>query len=84
MALECPVRIVLVDPPAGVDFGVQRGRGAEYETIGVRRSTRGDLSFDFSLTIANTRRDGPPNFVGPFAPLLRRWQVVSAGRTRST
>ena len=30
MKSELPIRLVLVDPPAGVDFGIQRGRGAQY------------------------------------------------------
>ena len=33
-----PLRIVLVDPPSGVDFGIQEGKGNEYKTIAVQRS----------------------------------------------
>jgi hypothetical protein len=58
---------VLVEPPPGVDFGIQRGRGSAYETLSVQRSTRGDLSFDFSLTAAESGKNGLPNFTGPFA-----------------
>jgi len=73
MTAEVPIRIILVDPPAGVDFGVQRGRGAKYETLHVQRRSRGDIVFDFSLTVNDARKDAP-NFVGPFA------QGPSAGR----
>jgi hypothetical protein len=61
-----PIRIILIDPPAGVDFGVQRGRGAKYETIQVQQRTRGDIVFDFSLTVNDSRKDSLPNFTGPF------------------
>jgi hypothetical protein len=30
---QVTLRIVLERPPAGVDFAVQKGRGAAYETI---------------------------------------------------
>jgi hypothetical protein len=66
MTADVPVRIILVDPPAGVDFGVQRGRGAKYETLQVQQRTRGDIVFDVSLTVNDSRKDAP-NFVGPFA-----------------
>jgi hypothetical protein len=62
MTAEVAIRIILVDPPAGVDFGVQRGRGAKYETLQVQRRTRGDIVFDLSLTVNDSRKDGPPNF----------------------
>ena len=32
------LRIVLVDPPTGVDFGIQEGKGNEYKTIAIQRS----------------------------------------------
>ena len=66
VTIELPIRIILVDPPAGVDFGVQRGRGAKYETLQVQQRTRDDLVFDLSLTVNDSRKDAP-NFVGPFA-----------------
>jgi len=67
MTAEVSVRIILVDPPPGVAFGVQRGRGARYETLQVQQRTRGDIVFDFSLTVNDSRKDGLPNFTGPFA-----------------
>jgi len=30
---EVQLRIVLVAPPAGVDFGIQEGKGNDYTTI---------------------------------------------------
>ena len=35
---EVRLRIVLVDPPAGVDFGIQEGKGTDYTTIHKQRS----------------------------------------------
>lgn len=61
------IRLVLVDPPPGVDFGIQRGDGTDYECLFVQRSGRGDVSFDLPLTVADNRKDGLPNLLGPFA-----------------
>lgn len=80
MESDVPMRLVLVDPPAGVDFGIQHGRGAEYETLSVQQRTRGDLFFDFSMRVAQSR-DGSPNFQGPFAqgPTASRFVYVDVG-----
>ena len=67
MKSEVQIRLVLVDPPAGVDFGVQRGAGTDYESVFVQQRKRGDLSFDFPMTVVDNRKDGLPNFQGPFA-----------------
>jgi hypothetical protein len=60
------MRLILVDPPAGVDFGIQHGRGAEFETLSVQQRTRGDIVFDFSMKVVESR-GGAPSFQGPFA-----------------
>lgn len=72
---------MLVDPTAGVDFGIQRGRGAQYETLFVQQRKRSDVSFDFSLTVADNRKDGEPNVLGPFAqgPPTGRFVYVDVG-----
>jgi hypothetical protein len=74
MGSEVPIRLVLVDPPAGVDFGVQRGGGSQYETLFVQQRKQRDISFDFSVAVSDNRKDGQPNFLGAFA------QGPSAGR----
>jgi hypothetical protein len=75
------MRLVLVDPPPGVDFGIQRGHGSQYETLFVQQRTRGDVSFDFSLTVADNRKDGLPNFQGSFAqgPPAGRFIYIDVG-----
>ena len=72
---------MLIDPPAGVDFGIQRGRGARYEAVFVRQRKGRNVSFDFSLSVANSRKDGQPNFLGVFAqgPPARRFVYIDVG-----
>jgi hypothetical protein len=65
MEREVTLRIVLERPPAGVDFGVQKGRGSSYETIQTQRSKTGGLHFEFTVR-AKDSKDGLPNFLGPF------------------
>ena len=80
MVPDVPMRLVLVDPPAGVDFGIQSGRGAEYETLFVQQRTRGNLVFDFPMKVTESR-DGLPSFQGPFAqgPPAGRFVYVDVG-----
>jgi hypothetical protein len=66
MEHELTLRIVLEKPPAGVDFGLQKGRGSSYETIQKQRSTAEDLRFEFTIRVQK-HKDGTPNFLGPFA-----------------
>jgi hypothetical protein len=81
MASEVPIRLILVDPPGGVDFGIQKGRGASYETMFVQQRSHGDIPFDFSLTVNDNRSDGFPNFTGAFAqgPPTGRFVYVDVG-----
>ncbi len=58
------LRIILEDPPAGVDFGLQEGRGRAYTTVQKQRSGGGDLQFDGSVRVKGTR-DRQPDFAGP-------------------
>ena len=67
METDVRVRIVLVASPAGVDFGVQEGKGSNYTTIQKQRSKGADLSFEFTVTVKDNRDDGLPNFFGPLA-----------------
>jgi hypothetical protein len=67
MKSDVPVQLVLVDPPAGVDYGIQKGSGARHETLFVQRRGPGDVCFRFSLKVKDTGKDGLPNFHGPLA-----------------
>jgi hypothetical protein len=58
------LRIVVESPPAGVDFGIQSGKGSTYETVGTQRSRGKDLRFEIEIGM----REGSdePRFAGPF------------------
>lgn len=62
---ELTLRIVLENPPDGVDFGVQKGRGNEYETILKQRSITSDLSFEFTVRLKPGRDGANPTLLGP-------------------
>lgn len=78
---DLPLRLVLVDPPGGIDFGIQSGRGAAYETLFVQRRGEEDITFDFSVTVGEDRNDGRPNFLGPFTqgPPAGRFIYIDVG-----
>jgi hypothetical protein len=65
MKREVPIRLVLVGAPTGVDFALQRGRGANYEPVQIQSGRGADLAFDFTLTADVSNRT--PIFTGPFA-----------------
>jgi hypothetical protein len=64
MERELTLRIVLVKPPAGVDFGLQKGRGSDYETIQKQRSKAKDLHVEFTVGVKASSKDALPAFVG--------------------
>lgn len=78
---ELQVRLVLVEPPPGVDYAIQRGAGSDYDCLFVQQPKRGDVAFDFSLTVADNRKDGLPNFLGPFTqgPPAARFIYIGVG-----
>ena len=80
---ELRFRIVLEAPPAGVDFGLQIGRGAAYETVQTQRSTGKHLSFEFTLGVRAARREtsAPPDFQGPVVqgPPSQRFIYIDIG-----
>ena len=59
-------RVILQTPPAGVDYGTQKGSGNAYETIQKQRSTGKDLEFEFAVTV-KTGKDNSPDFSGAIA-----------------
>src|SRR6185295_14682012 len=81
MECDLPIRLVLVDPPSGIDYGIQRGSGAQYETLFVQQRKKSDVIFDFSLSVAENRKDGQPSFRGPFAqgPPASRFIYIDVG-----
>lgn len=63
--MEISLRIILRKPTAGVDFGLQKGRGSQYEVVQKQRSTGKDLKFEFAVGV-KTDKTGAPDFGGPF------------------
>ena len=80
---EVRLRIVLIAPPPGVDFGVQYGKGNDYTTIHKQRSNEADLIFEFTVTIKDNRKDGLPNFLGPLThgPTTGRFIYINIGKS---
>ena len=81
--IAVPIRIILVAPPTGVDFGIQEGKGNDYKTIQVQRSKTNDLQFECSITVKGNRADGPPNFVGSVVqgPPMGRFIYIDIGKS---
>jgi len=65
MNQEIPIRIILENPPPGVDFGIQKGSGNKYETILKQRSNKHDLCFEIIISV-NENKAPLPNFTIPF------------------
>lgn len=80
---EVRLRIVLVTPPTGVDFGIQMGKGNDYTTIHTQRSQDAELSFEFAMVVKDNRDDGLPNFLGPLAqgPTTGRFVYIDVGKS---
>ncbi|MFN2511620.1 MAG: DUF5990 family protein [Pyrinomonadaceae bacterium] len=81
MEHELPLRIVLEKPPRDVDFGLQKGRGSNYETIQKQRFKGEDLSFEFTVRVKGGRKDPAPNFLGPLVqgPPTERFIYIDIG-----
>ncbi|HEU0298998.1 MAG TPA: DUF5990 family protein [Longimicrobium sp.] len=61
---EITLRVVVVDPPAGVVWRMQRGR---HELVDPVSAAEGRLVFDAAVRVGGDRPDGGPNLLGPFA-----------------
>src|ERR1700752_2540545 len=63
--IEVKLRIILEQPTAGVDFGLQSGHANNYEVVQTQRSQVRDLKFDFTINAKPGKNDAPA-FGGPF------------------
>jgi hypothetical protein len=75
MARGLTFRIVIEQPPAGVDFALQQGSGSAYEPVQRQRSTGNDLTFEFQPSI----REG----ISPNVSVTLGSTLIKAGRTFS-
>jgi len=58
------LRILVVSPPTGVVFAVQRGKA---ELLPPTTSSTDLIQFDLSLRVGGVLADGSPNYLGEFA-----------------
>ena len=83
-SMDIRLRIVLESPPAGVDFGVQKGHGALHETIEKQRSTGGDLAFEFSVALKDAGTAGSADLPDRSCRARADWvQSISESSLRS-
>ena len=80
MNRELTFRIVLEKPPAGIDFGLQKGSGSNYETIQKQRSSAKDLYFEFKAGV-KAGNDPMPTLLGSFVqgPPGQRFVYIDIG-----
>ncbi|MEO7308456.1 MAG: DUF5990 family protein [Ferruginibacter sp.] len=80
MNREISLRIILENPPAGVDFGIQKGSGSKYETILKQKSGTEDLQFEFTITVKQGKGNSP-DFSGAIVqgPPVNRFIYIDIG-----
>ena len=81
MDLKLPLRIILENPPKGVDFGLQLGSANKFETVQKQRSGSADLHFTLEVTVRKNK-DGLPDFFGRYVqgPGLERFIYLRIGQ----
>jgi hypothetical protein len=81
MSRELILRIIIEQPPTGVDFALQKGRGSAYETVQKQRSEGKDLLFEFQPSIKEGVSDSMAALGGPFVqgPPKQRFIYVDIG-----
>ena len=81
MARELTLRIIVEDPPPGVDFGLQKGSGSIYETVQTQRSRGQDLVFEFQPSVKDGVSDPMAALGGPFVqgPRGQRFVYLDIG-----
>lgn len=80
MEQEVNFRIILESPPAGVDYGLQKGGGREFEVVQKQRSKSADLRFEFGARVKDGK-NGEPVLLGPFVhgPPHERFAYLDIG-----
>ena len=78
MIRSLSLRITLVKPPHGVPLCLQEGKD---DLVPPSAASGEQISFDFSVNIANDGTAGPPNFRGPAVqgPPTGRFIYINAG-----
>jgi hypothetical protein len=78
---ELTLRIIVEQPPPGVDFALQKGRGNAYETVQKQRSEGKDLAFEFQPVVREGVSDSMSALRGPFVqgPPRQRFVYIDIG-----
>ena len=82
MDRQVTLRIVIEQPPPGVDYALQKGKGGTCELVQKQRSkARGNLAFEFQPSIKEGVSDSMAALGGPFVqgPPRRRFVYVGIG-----
>ncbi|MGA7241202.1 MAG: DUF5990 family protein [Bryobacteraceae bacterium] len=81
MARQLTLRILIEQPPAGVDFALQQGSGAAYQPMQTQRSQGTDLAFEFQPSLKDGVEDAMAALGGPFVqgPPRQRFVYVDIG-----
>jgi len=81
MGRELILRIILEQPPPGVDFALQKGTGTAYEMVQTQRSEGEDLVFEFQPTLKEGVFDSMAALGGPFVqgPPRQRFVYIDIG-----
>jgi hypothetical protein len=81
MKTELTLLISLQNPPPGVDYGLQKGKGSVFEIVQKQRSVGSDLHFECKVDCKQTK-DGKLNLSGPFVqgPPPERFLYIGIGR----
>ena len=80
MSKEVTLRIVLEKPTPGVEYGIQKGSGSNYETIQKQVSSSNDLCFEFKVQVKADENNNTV-FFGPYTqgPPKERFIYIDIG-----
>ena len=80
MDTDIIARIILTNPPTGIDFALQKGKGSKYECVQIQRSEKAELQFEFPLHIKSNNEKNI-DFYGPFVqgPPNERFVYIDIG-----
>lgn len=80
MEHELDLAIILNNPTPGVDFGIQKGKGNDYQTIQKQRGGPENLLFHLKVRV-KIYPDKPAVFLGPFVhgPSGERFIYIDIG-----
>lgn len=82
MPSDLALKIVLVGPPTGYAFCLQRGKGAKAERLDYVEADDDDIAFELTVTLRQGKQPDMPDFGGPFVqgPPGGRFFYLCVGR----